>query len=77
MGFHLLYVMNNSNSLGCVGVQGIVVETNVGLYTCECMVSIININSGIREPTRGYQNYNTSQLLIFGVYVKARESLDT
>jgi len=39
------------------------------------MVSVIN--NCIKEPTRGYQNCNTSQLLIFGGYVKARESLYT
>ena len=41
------------------------------------MVSIININNGIKEPTHGYQNCNTSQILIFGGYVKVRESLYT
>jgi hypothetical protein len=41
-------------------------------------VSIININSGIKEPTYGYlQNCNTNQLMVFGGYVKARESLFT
>ena len=40
-------------------------------YISECMVSIININNGIEE--HGYQNCNTSQILIFGGYVKARE----
>ena len=39
------------------------------------MVSIININNGIEEPTCGYQTCNTSQILIFGGYVKVRESL--
>ena len=38
------------------------------------MVSSININNGIKEPTRGYQNCNIS--LIDG-YVKVRESLYT
>ena len=41
------------------------------------MVSIINFNHGIKEPTHGYQNSNTSQILIFGEYVKVRESLYT
>jgi hypothetical protein len=39
------------------------------------MVSIININHGIQEHTHGYQNSNTSLVLIFGGYVKVRESL--
>ena len=39
------------------------------------MVSIININNGIKEPTSGYQNYITTQILIFGGHVKVRESL--
>ena len=34
------------------------------------MVSIININYGIKEPTCGYQNCDTSQILIFGGYPK-------
>ena len=40
-------------------------------------VSIININNGIKEPTHEYPNYNTSQILIYGGYVKMRESLYT
>ena len=43
-------------------------------YIGEFMVSSININNGIKEPTRGYQNCNIS--LIDG-YVKVRESLYT
>jgi hypothetical protein len=46
-------------------------------YTGECMASIMNINNGIKEPTRRYQNCNTNQTLIFGSYVKVRESLYT
>ena len=34
-------------------------------YIGECMVSILNINCGIKEPTH---EYLTSQLLIFGGY---------
>ena len=41
------------------------------------METIININNVIKEPTRGYENCNTSQILIFGGYVKVRESLYT
>ena len=44
-------------------------------YIGECMVSIININNGINEPTHGY--HNTSQNLTFCGYVKVRESLYT
>jgi hypothetical protein len=43
----------------------------------ECMESIININNGDKTPTHGYQNYDTSQILISGGYVKVRESLYT
>ena len=39
------------------------------------MVSLINTINGIKEPTHGYQNCNTSQILIFGGYVDVRESL--
>ena len=35
-------------------------------------VSIININNGIKGPTHGYQNCNTTSILIFGRYVKVR-----
>ena len=46
-------------------------------YIGEGMVSITNINNGIKEPTCGYQNYNSSQILIFDGYVKVSESLYT
>ena len=46
-------------------------------YIDECMVSIININNGIVEPTCGYQNCIASQIVIFSEYVKVRESLYT
>ena len=29
-------------------------------------VLIININNGIKEPTRGYQDCNTSQVVVLG-----------
>ena len=35
----------------------------------------ININNGIKEPTHGYHNCDTNHILIFGGYVKERESL--
>ena len=38
------------------------------------MVAIINIKNGIKEPTHGYQNSYTSQIFIFGGYVKVRVS---
>ena len=38
------------------------------------MVSLNNINDGIKEPTRGCQNCNPSQVLIFGGSGKMRES---
>ena len=44
-------------------------------YTCECMVSIININNDIKEPTHGCQNCNTRIILISGAYFKMKESL--
>ena len=40
-------------------------------------VSLIHINNGIKESTHKYQNCNTIQLMIFGVYIKMRESLYT
>jgi hypothetical protein len=46
-------------------------------YKGECMVLIININKVIKEPPHGYQNCNTSQILIFGGYVKVKKSLYT
>jgi hypothetical protein len=41
------------------------------------MVSIINIHTGIKEPTSGYQDCNTSQILIFDGYVNAIEFVYT
>ena len=41
------------------------------------MITIININIGIKEPTRGHQNCNTNPTLIFGGYLKVVESLFT
>ena len=29
-------------------------------YTGECMVSVINSNEGIKEPTHGYEDCNTT-----------------
>ena len=46
-------------------------------YIGECIVSIININNSIKEPTHGYQNWNTSHILIFGGCVKVRDPLYT
>ena len=46
-------------------------------YIGKCMESLINIDNGIQEPTHGYQNCNTSQILIFGGYFKVRQSLYT
>ena len=34
------------------------------------MVLIININNGIKEPTHGYQNFNTNHILIVSGYLK-------
>lgn len=42
---------------------------------CECMVSIINIDNGIKALTCGYQNYNIRKIMIFGGYVEVRVSL--
>ena len=47
------------------------------LYVSECVVSIMNINNDIEELTGGHQNCNTGQILIFGWYVKGKESLYT
>ena len=38
------------------------------------MVSLVNINNDIKEPTGGY---STSKILTFDGYVKVKESLDT
>ena len=46
-------------------------------YIGESMVLIINMNNSIKEPIRGYQNCNLNQILMFGEYVKMRESLYT
>ena len=41
------------------------------------MVSVININNRIKEPTHGYQKCNTSQKLILRGILRVRESLNT
>jgi hypothetical protein len=48
-------------------------------YIGEYMAIVININIGIREPTRGYQIlvFDGYQNLVFDGYVKVRESLYT
>ena len=61
-----------------VGHPNLDVNVNVGLvYIGECMLPIINIIYDIKKPTHGYQNWNASQILIFGGYVKVREFLYT
>ena len=35
-------------------------------YIDECTVSVIIINTGIKEPTRGHRNCNTGQILKSG-----------
>lgn len=55
----------------------LLVVSSVGLDVCKCMVSITNISYGIKELTCEYENCNTSQVMIFGVYVKGMESLYT
>ena len=60
--------------------QDVEYKTNISLpmldqYIHESMLSIININNGTKEPTCGYQNYNTTLMLVFEKYVKVRASL--
>ena len=43
-------------------------------YIVECMVSIININNGIKEPTCEYQSCNASQVFHNG-WVSKGESI--
>ena len=38
---------------------------------------ITDINNVIKEPTEEYQNWNTTKMLVYGGYVKVRESLYT
>lgn len=49
-------------------------KSNVVWYIGECMVSLININYGIKEPTHGYHNCNPNRIFIFGEYFKVRKS---
>ena len=46
-------------------------------YVGECMVSINGINNDNKEPSPRFQNWNTSQILIFDGYLKMRKSLYT
>ena len=59
------------NSFSVLSVLGPMLDRYIG----ECMVSIININDDAREPTCGCQNCYISRIVIFGGYVKVRESL--
>lgn len=43
----------------------------------ECVVSIINIDNGVKKPTHGYQNRNTNQILIFDECVDVKKHLST
>lgn len=45
-------------------------------YTCECKVTIININNGTKEHTHGYQSCNSNETLTCGGY-KVRVSSST
>ena len=49
--------------------------TMLNWYIDKCMVSIININSSIKECTHGYQIVDANQRLILGGYLKVREFL--
>jgi hypothetical protein len=41
------------------------------------MELIMNTNNGVKKLTQGYQNWNTSQILVFGEYVEMRKSFYT
>ena len=43
----------------------------------ECVVPIINIDNGVKEPTHGYQNRHTNQILIFDECVEVKKPLST
>ena len=43
-------------------------------YIGECIISVMNINIDVKDPTHGYQHCNTFQILIYDGYVKVRES---
>lgn len=40
----------------------------------DCMLSTINIASDFEAPSHVYQDSNTNQILVFGGYVKVKES---
>jgi hypothetical protein len=61
-------LLTDASALLC-GIITDKVHSNVGRYIGECMVSINN--NGIKGPTSGSINFNTSQILIFGGYLKA------
>jgi hypothetical protein len=43
----------------------------------ECIILIINIINGNKEPTHGNENCNNNQMLVFGGSLKVREYLYT
>ena len=52
-------------------------SVRINQYTSECMVSIHDINDGIKGPTWPVSNCNTIQILILGGFHKMRDSLYT
>ena len=58
-----------------VCLAGLTFRPMLHQYIGECVVTIINTDNGIKEPTSGYQNCLNIQMLIFGGYLKIRDSL--
>ena len=65
-GFHLVLSKTTRNRHDSNTIFSVAI---LDWYKGEYMVSIMNINNGIKEPTWGYRNCRTSRTLIFW-YVK-------
>ena len=66
----IMLTSNGSDTLRPLGIQlrpfaNSVHDTKYHIKQCD----------GMKEPTYGYQHWNTIQILMFGGYLKARESL--
>jgi hypothetical protein len=70
----LQYIVNENNQF----LELPIYRSNICIldqYVCESMLSVINIDNGNKEPTRGYPNHNSNSILILNGYVKMRQSL--
>ena len=64
-----LYLWVNITSMLTLGYALMVYVRALLLYVSDCIVWRINIHNGVKAPTLGCQNCETSQILMFGGYL--------